>query len=160
MAYDRSMPKVSAGLLMYRRRGGVLEVLLVHPGGPFFAGKDEGAWSIPKGVVDEGEDPLTAARRELREETGVSAQGPFEPLTPIRQKSGKLVHAWAFEGDAEPGTFRSNTFEMEWPRGSGRTIEVPEVDRSEWFDLRTAAAKANPAQRALFDELERKLGAG
>jgi len=160
MTYDPTMPKMSAGLLMYRRRDGVLEVLLVHPGGPFFASKDEGAWSIPKGVVDEDEDPLSAARREFGEETGVGADGPFDPLTPIRQKSGKLVHAWAFEGDADPRAFRSNTFEMEWPRGSGRTIEVPEIDRAEWFDLPTARRKANPAQRAFFEELARKLDAG
>jgi len=151
------MPKISAGLLMYRVRNRRLEVLLVHPGGPFFANKDEGAWSIPKGQLDDGEDPFEAARREFEEETSLAPAGPFIELTPVRQKSGKLVHAWAFEGDCDPAQLRSNTTLKEWPPGSGKMQEYPEIDRAEFFDLTTASKKANPAQRALFEELSRRL---
>src|SRR3954470_5515017 len=143
------MPKVSAGLLMYRRQGGQLQVLLVHPGGPFWRNKDAGAWTIPKGEVAEGEDLLATARREFEEELGVRPAGTFVPLTPVRQKGGKQVHAWCFEGDLDPAAVRSNTFTMEWPPKSGRQAEFPEVDRAEFFDLPTARQKINPAQVAL-----------
>lgn len=150
------VPKRSAGLLMYRRRGR-LEVLLVHPGGPFWAKKDLGAWTIPKGEFEEGEEPLAAARRELLEETGFASSPPFLALTPIVQKSGKHVSAWAFEGDADPAALISNTIRVEWPPRSGRSLEIPEVDRAAWFDLPEARRRVNPAQAALLDELERKL---
>ena len=149
------MPKVSAGLLMYRVRDGHLEVLLVHPGGPFFARKDEGYWSIPKGQLDDGEEPFAAAQREFEEETGLTPEGPFIELAQVRQKSGKLVHAWAFEGDCDPDTLESNTTLKEWPAGVWK--EYPEIDRAGWFDVRAASKKANPAQAALFEELARTL---
>jgi predicted NUDIX family NTP pyrophosphohydrolase len=151
-------PHTSAGLLMYRRRGGVLEVLLAHPGGPFWAKKDLGAWSIPKGEVAEGEDLLAAAQREFEEETGVPPAGPFIPLPPITQKNGKIVHAWAFEGDCAAAGVTSNTFTMEWPRGSGRMREFPEVDRVEWLGLEDAVLKLLPAQAAFVRELASRLG--
>lgn len=151
------MAKESAGLLLYRRRGGTTEVFLVHPGGPFWVNRDAGAWSIPKGEPSPGEDPLACARRELAEETGVSVEGPFLPLQPIRQKAGKRVRAWAVEADCDAAAIRSNTLTLEWPPRSGRTIEVPEVDRAEWFGLAAARARINPAQAALLDELERRL---
>jgi predicted NUDIX family NTP pyrophosphohydrolase len=151
------MAKVSAGLLMYRRRGGKLEILLVHPGGPFWRNKDEGAWSIPKGEVAEGEDLWDAAKREFEEELGTKPQGEFLKLTPIRQKSGKVVHAWAVEGDLDTTSVRSNTFSMKWPPKSGKTAEFPEVDRAEFFDSQLARKKINPAQATLIDELERNL---
>ena len=147
--------KQSAGLLVYRRREGGVEVLLVHPGGPFWAKKDEGAWSIPKGEFTEGEDPLEAAKREFQEETGLSVDGEFRPLQPIRQKSGKTVHAFAVEADLEIARFRSNTFGMEWPPKSGRMQEFPEVDRAEWFTLDAARRKIHAGQAALLDELPR-----
>lgn len=150
----------SAGLLMYRRRDGRLEVLLVHPGGPFFAKKDRGAWSVPKGLVEPGEDPLETACRELTEETGLSATGPFVPLGHVRQRSGKVVHAWAFEGDCDPDAIRSNTFEMEWPPRSGRRARFPEVDRAAFFGLTEAGERINPAQAAFLDRLEQALQAG
>jgi predicted NUDIX family NTP pyrophosphohydrolase len=150
--------KVSAGLVIYRRRP-ELEVLLVHPGGPFFAKKDLGAWSIPKGEAAEGEDLLVAARREVLEETGHEASGPFVELAPIRQKAGKLVHAWACEGDFDPAGIASNTFSMEWPPRSGRRAEFPEIDRADFFNLDTARRKINPAQVLLLDELARKIAA-
>lgn len=149
------MPKVSAGLLMHRRRGGgQLQVLLVHPGGPFWRNKDAGAWTIPKGEVAEGEDLLAAARREFEEELGVRPEGTFAPLKPVRQKGGKQVHAWSFGGDLDAAAVRSNTFTMEWPPRSGKQEEFPEVDRAEWFDLPAAREKINPGQVALLDELE------
>jgi predicted NUDIX family NTP pyrophosphohydrolase len=148
------MPQISAGLLMHRAAPGGPEVLLVHPGGPFFRNKDEGAWSIPKGEAEPDEDLLAAAQREFREETGIMPSGPFAALSPIRQKSGKLVHAWAFRGDCDPAAIQSNTFVMEWPPRSGKQAEFPEVDRAEFFDLPTARRKINPAQAALIDELE------
>ena len=151
------MAKTSAGLLMYRFRGGTMEVLLVHPGGPFWRKKDEGAWSVPKGEVESGEELLATARREFHEELGLEAAGNFIPLTPIRQKGGKVVHAWAFEGDCDPAAIRGNTFTMEWPPKSGRAIEFPEVDKAAFFDLEAARRKINPAQAALLDQLDRLL---
>lgn len=143
---------------MYRRRDGALEVLLVHPGGPFWKNKDEGAWTIPKGLVDPGEEPLDAARREFNEETGLTAAGDFLPLTPLRQPSGKLVIAWAVEGDCDPGTVRSNFFTMEWPPRSGKMQEFPEVDRAEWFRLAEADRKIIRGQKPFLVELLRLLG--
>jgi predicted NUDIX family NTP pyrophosphohydrolase len=151
------VPRVSAGLLLFRRRDGRPEVLLVHPGGPFWAGKDLGAWTIPKGELDEGEDALSAARREFEEETGLRPQGPFRPLGQVRQKGGKIVHAWAFEGDCDPAAVRSNTCRVQWPPRSGRWLEVPEVDRAEWFAPDEARRRINPAQAALVDALETAL---
>ena len=151
------MPKISAGLLLYRVRQGAPEVFLVHPGGPFWAKKDAGAWSIPKGEASPGEDLLAAAQREFREETGLDIGGHFRALVPIRQSSGKLVHAWAVEGDCDADTIRSNTFEMEWPPRSGQRQEVPEVDRAAWLDLPTARVKILKGQLGLLDQLERLL---
>jgi predicted NUDIX family NTP pyrophosphohydrolase len=151
------MAKTSAGLLMYRVRGAAPEVLLVHPGGPLWAAKDEGAWSIPKGVVQPGEDTLAAARREFEEETGFVAEGTFLPLTPLRQPSGKMIHAWAFEGDAEPAQLRSNLFSLEWPPQSGRQQPFPEVDRAGWFPLPTAHRTILPGQRGFLAELRALL---
>lgn len=148
------MPKTSAGLLLYRRAPAGLEVLLVHPGGPFWQGKDLGAWSIPKGEIGPDEDPLAAARREFREETGLEAPGPAAALGQLRQPGGKVVHAWALEGDADPGALRSNTFSMEWPRGSRRMQAFPEVDRAEWFGLAEARRRILPGQAAFLDALE------
>ncbi len=146
------MPKKSAGLLLFRRRDR-LEVLLVHPGGPLWAKKDEGAWSIPKGEIDADEDPLRAARREFAEELGSDVSGEFIALHPIRQASGKLVYAWAIESEFDTATFRSGTFSMEWPPRSGRQQEFPEVDRAEWFTIDDAKRKINKAQIALLDQL-------
>ncbi len=145
---------VSAGLLLFRRDGGELEIFLAHPGGPFWARRDAGAWTIPKGVIDEGEDPLAAAQREFREETGIVASGPFEPLGSIRQKAGKTVHGWAWEGDADPASVTSNTMDCEWPHGSGRFVTVPEIDRCEWFGPAVAREKINVAQIEFIDRLE------
>lgn len=147
------MNKTSAGILLYRIRNAVLEVFLVHPGGPFFVKKDAGAWSIPKGEIDEGEEPLAAARREFREETGCIPEGTFVPLKPVRQKSGKLVVSWAVEGDCGAGAVVSNTFKLEWPPKSGRMRDFPEVDRAAWFAIDEARRKINPAQAPLLDEL-------
>lgn len=154
------MAKTSAGILLYRWRAGRLEVLLVHPGGPFFARKDEGAWSIPKGEVESGEAPLDAARREFEEETGVHLAGPFVELPPVRQRGGKVVHAWAVEGDCDPDAIRSDTFTLEWPPRSGRTVAFPEVDRAAFFDLGEARRKINPAQAEWLDALARRHGRG
>jgi len=151
------MSKVSAGLLMYRVRGGRVQVLLAHPGGPFWRKKDGGAWTIPKGEVGDGEALLDAARREFREELGLEPTGEFRAMPPVKQKGGKVVHAWAFEGDLDPASVTSNTFEMEWPPRSGKRVAFPEVDRAEFFDLVTAREKINPAQVALLDELERLM---
>jgi predicted NUDIX family NTP pyrophosphohydrolase len=153
------MPRVSAGLLMYRRRPAGLEVLLVHPGGPFWTSKDLGAWTLPKGEVAEGEDELATARREFEEETGLEPGGELLPLGSIRQKGGKVVHAWAFEGDADAAAIRSNTYHVEWPPRSGQWRTFPEVDRAEWFPLDEARRRINSAQAELIDTLERVAAA-
>jgi predicted NUDIX family NTP pyrophosphohydrolase len=156
------MPARSAGIVLYRRApDGPPEVLLVHPGGPFWARRDRGAWSIPKGEYEGGEDPLAAARREYEEELGVAPpdRPPIE-LGEIRQKSGKLVRAWALPGDLDPATVSSNTFPLEWPPRSGNIEQVPEVDRAEWFTLQEARERIIPAQIPLLDELEQSLRAG
>jgi predicted NUDIX family NTP pyrophosphohydrolase len=139
-------------VLLFRHRNGVLEVFLVHPGGPFWARKDDGAWSIPKGEIESGEDALAAARRELAEETGLTVDGDFLPLVPVKQKSGKVVHAWAVRGDADPALITSNTFTH-----NGR--EYPEVDRAAWFSLAEARRKLLPGQVPLLDELDRRVSA-
>ena len=154
------MTKLSAGLLMYRRNRG-LELFLVHPGGPFFRNKDEGAWSIPKGEVEEGAEPLASALREFAEETGSPPPaGALVPLGEIRQKGGKRVVAWAVEGDLDLSSVKSNTFELEWPPRSGRRETFPEIDRAEFFPPELARRKINPAQAELVERLERKLQAG
>jgi predicted NUDIX family NTP pyrophosphohydrolase len=152
------MPKVSAGLLMYRVRDGELEFLLAHPGGPFWADRDIGAWTIPKGEIEPGEEPLSAAQREFEEEVGFKPQGNFIELTPIQQRSGKVVHAWAFAGDNDPVCVKSHTFKMEWPPKSGRFQDCPEVDRAGFFRMAEAKRKVNPAQVPLLEELARKIG--
>ncbi len=154
------MPKVSAGILLYRRRAGGIEVFLVHPGGPFWAKQDDGAWSIPKGEPAPGEDLLRCARREFREETGFAVDGPFQPLPSVRQAGGKTVHAWAVEGDCDAGAVTSNRFSLEWPPRSGRRQEFPEIDRAQWFDLAAARGKLNSGQRPLVEAVERLAGAG
>ncbi len=151
------MSKQSAGLLLYRRRQGKLEVFLVHPGGPFWGHKDAGAWSIPKGEHGPEEDPLAAARREFTEETGFTAAGPFLTLTPLKQKSGKLIQAYACAGEADPGGLTSNTFSLEWPPHSGQRQEFPEVDRAAWFPLAEATEKIHPGQAGFLLELARRL---
>ena len=148
----------SAGLLMYRWRGGRLQVLLAHPGGPYWAKKDEGAWTIPKGVVEPGEDTLAAARREFREEMGFDAVGDVRELVPLRQASGKIVHAWTVEGDCDAASVRSNAFEMEWPPKSGRMQSYPEIDRAQWFGMDEARVRMLPGQRPFLDQLEALVG--
>jgi predicted NUDIX family NTP pyrophosphohydrolase len=152
------MAKQSAGLLMFRRRETRLEVFLVHPGGLFWKKKDLASWSLPKGEYADGEDPLSAAAREFQEETGIRPEGNFVPLGQIRQPGGKLVTAWALEGDCDPATILSNTFSIEWPKGSGRMQEFPEIDRGEWFPLDTARQKILKGQLPLLDRLEAHLG--
>lgn len=142
---------------MYRRRGPLVEVFLVHPGGPFWTRKDLGAWSIPKGEYSPDEDALEAAKREFDEETGFAPRGEFKELKEIKQSGGKLVKAWAFEGDCDPGAIKSNTFKMEWPPRSGREQEFPEVDRAEWFAIETAREKILKSQVPLLEELEQML---
>ncbi len=153
----KGVAKKSAGLLMYRVKKSGAEVLLVHPGGPFWRGKEAGAWSIPKGELEGGEEPLNAARREFSEETGVEPVGPFHELGRVRLKSGKEVVAWAFEGDCDPAAIRSNEFELEWPPRSGKRALFPEIDRAGFFDLERARELLNPAQAAFVDALERHL---
>jgi len=150
------MSKQSAGVLLYRIVDGLLQVFLVHPGGPFFKNKDDGSWSIPKGEFAEDENPLDAAKREVLEETGQSIDGNFIELKPIQQKGGKIVHAWAVEGDIDHVTIVSNTFEIEWPPRSGKKQSFPEIDRAAWFDVETAKVKINAAQTGLIDELQLK----
>lgn len=151
------MPKRSAGLLMYRHSGAGLEVLLVHPGGPFWAKKDRGAWSIPKGEYADDEEPLAAAQREFLEETGAQPRGAFSPLGEIKQPGGKHVTAWAVEGDFDPAALVSATFELEWPPRSGRTRSFPEVDRAEWFAPQEARERILVGQRPFVDRLEKLL---
>jgi len=149
------MPRISAGLLMFRINDGKLQVFLAHPGGPYFKNKDDGAWTIPKGEVEPGEDLLETAKREFEEETGIPPRGPFLALTPVKQKGGKIVYAWAFEGDCKPSGIVSNTFTMEWPPKSGRQMAFPEIDRADFFDVATAARKIKAGQEALIEELAR-----
>jgi predicted NUDIX family NTP pyrophosphohydrolase len=151
--YNARVPKQSAGLLLYRRSPRGLEVFLVHPGGPLWAKKDRGAWSIPKGEYSQGEDPLAAARREFTEETGFAAEGEFLELGTIRQGGGKLVSAWAVEGNCDPAALVSNTCEIEWPPRSGRRMQIPEVDRGAWFLLEEAHERILAGQRPLLDRL-------
>jgi predicted NUDIX family NTP pyrophosphohydrolase len=151
------MPKLSAGLLMYRWLHGAVEVFLVHPGGPFWKNKDDGSWSIPKGEYPEGEDPLEAARREFREETGFEPGPNLAALGDLRQPSGKILSVWAFEGDCDPAELRSNTFSTEWPPKSGRTSEFPEVDRGAWFSIDAAKTKLLKGHVAFLDRLLAKL---
>jgi predicted NUDIX family NTP pyrophosphohydrolase len=151
------MAKQNAGIILYRHRDSALEIFLVHPGGPFWKNKDSGAWSIPKGEFDEREDPLQAARREFYEETGCSVDGSFIALRPVRQAGGKMVHAWAVEGDCEAESIRSNSFTIEWPPRSGQRKEFLEVDRAGWFSLELAREKILKGQLMLLDELQRIL---
>lgn len=153
------MAKESAGLLLYRRRDGALEVFLAHPGGPFWKNKDAGAWTIPKGEIEPGEDALAAAIREFGEETGATLAGNFRALAPIRQPGGKRVRAWAIEGDLDPATLVSNDFEMEWPPRSGKRARFPEVDSGAWFALDDARSRINKGQAALLDALVGLLSA-
>jgi predicted NUDIX family NTP pyrophosphohydrolase len=150
----KAAKKNSAGILPYRRvAGGSLEVLLVHPGGPFWAKKDEGAWSVTKGEFEPEEDGFAAAKREFAEETGTTVEGNFLGLKPLKQKSGKVVHAWAVEWDWDPSKLVSNAFEIEWPRGSGNVKSYPEVDKAAWFDVATARIKILAGQVGFIDEL-------
>jgi predicted NUDIX family NTP pyrophosphohydrolase len=154
------MAKKSAGLLLYRKVDDSVEVFLVHPGGPFWAKKDDGAWSIPKGELTEGEEALEAAKREFQEETGFAVEGRFEALEPVKQASGKIVYAWAIEGDIDSSAIRSNNFSMEWPPGSKKIRKFPEVDRGGWFALATARQKILTGQSPLLEELVRILNKG
>ena len=154
------MPKKSAGILLFREISGHLEVLLVHPGGPFWATKDEGAWSIPKGEIENDEEPLVAAKREFAEETGLKLPDiQVIPLEPLRQPSGKIVYAWAVKHDFDPTGFKSNTFSMEWPPKSGRYRDFPEIDRAEWFSINEARHKILKGQVPFLDQLLQKLKA-
>lgn len=149
--------KLSAGILLYRRTRGLAEVFLVHPGGPFWANKDDGAWSIPKGEYETTEDPLTVAKREFHEETGFELRGDCVPLVPVKQPGGKVISAWAVAGDADAGAITSNFFSLEWPPKSGQMKEFPEVDRAEWYDLSRARIKLLPGQRPFLDQLQQLL---
>jgi predicted NUDIX family NTP pyrophosphohydrolase len=152
----------SAGILAFRQVSSQLQVFLVHPGGPFWAKKDEGAWSIPKGEIKEDEDPLLAARREFKEETGLDleAEGEVIPLRPLRQAGGKIIHAWAIECQLDPTKFKSNTFSMEWPPKSGRHQEFPEIDKVGWFGIEEAKRKILKSQLPLLNELQEKIRGG
>lgn len=147
------MPKQAAGILLYRRRAGRLEVLLAHPGGPLWARKDLGAWTIPKGQFTDGELPLDAAKREFEEEMGSAPSGEFQPLGTLKQPSGKVIHAWAAESDFDTTTVKSNLFELEWPPKSGRTSEFPEVDRAEWYSIEDARLKIIKGQAPFLERL-------
>ena len=151
------MSKKSAGILLYRIKNKMLEVLLVHPGGPFWIKKDAGAWTIPKGELNVDEEPFDAAIREMKEETGIILKGNFIELTPVKQKGGKLVYAWAKEQDVDLSDIKSNEFEMEWPPKSGKKKLFPEIDKADWFDLKTAKEKMNAGQLPLIEELIIKL---
>jgi predicted NUDIX family NTP pyrophosphohydrolase len=151
------MAKSSAGLLMYRQRKGELEVLLVHPGGPFWKNKDDGGWFVPKGEINPGEDALEAAKREFQEETGLIAEGQFLSLGSVKHKGGKTVTAWAFAGNCDTASIKSNTFEMEWPPKSGKRVEFPEVDRADFFNVESAREKMYPAEFEFLGRLEKAL---
>jgi predicted NUDIX family NTP pyrophosphohydrolase len=153
------MAKISAGILLFRRTAAGIEVLLVHPGGPFWAKKDAGAWSIPKGLVDEREDLLAAAKREFLEETGMAVEGAFLDLGAHKQPGGKTIRAFALEGDFDPASLKSNTFSLEWPPRSGKIAEFPEVDRAAWLSIDEALQKATKGQKPIIEALTRKLGA-
>ena len=142
---------------MYRFKAGTTQVLLIHPGGPYWARKDDGAWSIPKGEIEEGEDPFRAAMREFEEETGLRPEGEFRPLSPVRLKSGKTVYGWIFEGDWDAGELKSSTFFVDWPPRSGKVQEFPEADRAGWFALREAKEKIQVGQRPFIEEFERLI---
>ena len=148
------MPKLSAGILLFRRRPGRVEVMLVHPGGPFWAKKDAGAWSIPKGLADEGEDLIAAAKREFLEETGAAVDGEFFDLGSHKQPGGKAIVAWAHEGDFDPASLKSNTFAIEWPPRSGHMAEFPEVDRAAWYSIDEAFMKIHKGQKPIIAALE------
>ena len=150
--------KRSAGIVLYRRRLGAIEILLVHPGGPYWEHRDDAAWSIPKGEYEVDEEPLAAARREFEEETGIPATGNFIELGELRQPGGKVVSAWAFEGDCDPKDLRSNTFTLEWPPKSGRQMEFPEVDRGSWYSVEEARRRLTPGQIIFVDRLLQKVG--
>ena len=152
------MAKTSAGLILYRMQSGKLEVLLVHPGGPFWGKKDEGAWFVPKGELNVGEEPLAGAKREFEEETGLKPEGEFLALGSVKQKSGKTIVAWAFEGDCDPSSIKSNTFTIEWPPKSGRRQEFPEIDRAGFFTVTQAEAKMHPVEYPLVLRLHELLG--
>lgn len=152
--------KTSAGILLYRLSDDGLEIFLVHPGGPFWAKKDEGAWSVPKGLFEEGENPLDAAKREFREETGFDLTGRFMELTPLKQPSGKIVYVWAVEGDIDAASIKSNMFSMEWPPKSGKEQEFPEVDKGGWFPMAQAREKLLPGQRGFLDQLQKRVTSG
>jgi predicted NUDIX family NTP pyrophosphohydrolase len=154
------MAKISAGIVLFRKRRAGVEVLLVHPGGPFWARKDAGAWSIPKGLADEGEDRLGAAKREFLEETGMATDGEFLDLGAHKQPGGKTIVAWAHEGDFDPASRKSNAFSIEWPPRSGRMAEFPEVDKAAWYSLDEALDKAARGQRSIIVALAEKLGHG
>lgn len=151
------MPKKSAGILLYRVHNQIPQVLLVHPGGPWWAKKDLGAWSIPKGEFEDGENPLDAAKRELEEETGIKVEGPLIELTPVKLRGSKLVFAWAAKGEVDPANISSNEFEMEWPPKSGKKQSFPEIDQAAWFSPREAKNKINGGQVPLIEEWEQKL---
>jgi predicted NUDIX family NTP pyrophosphohydrolase len=149
--------RTSAGILLYRKTDSYVEVFLVHPGGPFWKGKEKGAWSVPKGEFSKGEDPLTVAKREFEEETGQTVDGDFMELKPIQQKGGKMVYAWAVEGHADAENIVSNTFKQEYPYKSGKWITIPEVDKAGWFGVEEAKEKINAAQVALIEDLVGRL---
>jgi len=151
------MAKQSAGILLYRSKNGILELFLIHPGGPFWKNKDLGAWSITKGEFTEAEKPLDAAKREFMEETGIALTGDFIELSPVKQKGGKIIHAWAVKGDLDPLLIVSNSFPLEWPPKSGKWQQFPEINKGEWFAIDVAKQKINTAQALLINELQERL---